>query len=253
MKKLVHLSEVVRVLANLVGATSFIAVVLGLSGYIAYKHYTHKVPEQWYVEHNLPAFGAGNGNLDDSERTAEPFLHLVSSDGKPLCTAFVVDNNYALTAAHCVDDLAGQKINFTDINKENPSTGRVVAFYVRGDIGLIKGDFLKYKRLPVLGTQAVATQLVGHTLATCGFPLGQKELVCVPTLVVAATDSRIMGRGEMYPGMSGGPLIIPGIFPVVVGINFATIDFGNGLPADSLLFNTTLGFASAFGIEPKSP
>ncbi len=91
-------------------------------------------------------------------------------------------------------------------------------------------------------------ELMGKMVMTCGYPLGQTPLVCTPALVVAPIDSSIMAKGEMYPGMSGGPVIDP-TSRQVIGLNTGT--YGDTKQPGTIIISPLMGILGAFGIEPK--
>lgn len=204
-----------------------------------------KKTESWYRENNLPAIGA---ETPGATYTKGALLHLKDEDGRPMCTAFVIDDNYAITAAHCVYGKGGQMIKATDLKNISHLTTKVVGYYARGDYALLQSDFTQYARLAIVYKEPVANALRGSMVFSCGFPLGQTEAVCTTAQVLGPSSSAIVAKGEMYPGSSGGPVIDPNT-NMVIGLNTATLS--GEMPVDLLLFSPLTGLAGALNVEPK--
>lgn len=199
----------------------------------------------WYRTSGLPKFGS----MVSINSVKSPFLHLKDDKGNPSCTAFVVDPNYAVTAAHCVQDQGGKYLTATDENDENPIKIKVVGYYSRGDTAVLLGSFRAFMHLPIVPNEAIGAAIKNRPLLSCGFPLGQKKLVCNAVVVISPMDSKLLGHGEMYPGMSGGP-VIDAQTGVVVALNTATMggEYPERMP-DALLFSPLTGLLGVFGME----
>lgn len=94
---------------------------------------------------------------------------------KPHCTATVIDSEFALTAAHCVD--VNQTTVIFDLEGKPLSIGRAFVSKHPGlDVAVVQGDFKGYKKMEV---EHFNFNLVeGRRLRACGFPFMVEHLVC---------------------------------------------------------------------------
>ncbi len=139
------------------------------------------------------------------------------------CSAFVVSDTYAITAAHCLaDDANAMKKNailvheLGDGNSKYKLEAVAVALNHVSDLGLIKGDFKKFNKLPVDPKPQGAFNVNGPVI-TCGFPYGDTDL-CTRFVPQGPNYEFIMGQGFIYPGMSGGP-VLDAVSGFVIGVN----------------------------------
>lgn len=193
---------------------------------------------------NLPVYG----KMPNKKPKFPPIVKLARG-GKPFCTAFVIDANYALTAAHCISTTGGRLQSAPiQIFLENDFDTKVLALAAavnnRMDAGLIKGDFSNFFLLkPEFYEYTIISKFdPSDEFRTCGYPWGQKHLTCVPFFPRTNFGFAIAGQGFMLPGMSGGPLIHRQTGRVV-GINIA---MGDGWA----FVSSTMGLLGAFKIEP---
>ena len=182
-------------------------------------------------------------------RAHGPLLHLKDEEGRPMCTGFVIDDNYAITAAHCVYGKGGKNITAKDHANKDPIQTRVVGYYARGDYALLKADFTTYARFKIEQTHPLGRLLEGRMVATCGFPLGQLASACNPAMILSPMDSFFLAKGELYPGMSGGPVIEP-TTGLVVGLNSASWgeEFSQKF-VDAIVISPLTGLAAALNVE----
>jgi hypothetical protein len=78
----------------------------------------------------------------------------------------------------------------------------------RTDTALFTGNLSEYESLkietdPLVINKAVADK---HTIMACGFPYGGK-MYCSQLSQLRAMFFQLAGLGNLYPGMSGGPVI----------------------------------------------
>lgn len=178
-----------------------------------------------------------------TDPTYNPVIKITDENHKAFCSAFVIDANYAVTAGHCVGAMNGslskQKLHvILDSGEDANLTVKAAGFASRSDLGLILGDFNKFKPL------ATNLESFGFTEAayyTCGFPYTQKKMICTEFIPQKNSRFYIDGAGYMVPGMSGGP-VINARTGVAVGVNSAV---GEGIVEVTPLE----GFKGCFGIE----
>jgi hypothetical protein len=134
------------------------------------------------------------------------------------CTAVVISHTLALTAAHCLVDSEYFMLKKPFVVKDKDfavsGTANPVAVNTQADLGLVSGDFSTFRKfkLNLKGFLGSAGPYV-----TCGFPWGD-EGICTPFAPAANYYAEVMGKGTIFPGMSGGPVIDVST-EEVVGIN----------------------------------
>lgn len=129
-------------------------------------------------------------------------------EGSFFCSAFVVSDNYAVTAAHCVVDSQGSMRNdlidvYDSLNVDTKIAASTVALQHSMDRAIIMGDFRKFEKVKMADTTENFYPSVSQNLVVCGYPGGQR-LLCVPFRPQAMSFFSILGWGPAYPGMSGG-------------------------------------------------
>ncbi len=81
-----------------------------------------------------------------------PVVHLATNDGRPFCTAFVIDSHYAATAAHCIVEDQDNALKPTkmktetfkflnDMNVDLKTDVKAVGFDEYTDFGLLLRRF----------------------------------------------------------------------------------------------------------------
>lgn len=190
------------------------------------------------VKENLPKFGALN------EKPIHGAIVQLHKNGRGFCSGFVIDANYVMTAAHCVDDFYGlteDPINIYDENgKYTGVTGTAVAMSNTIDVALIKGNFKRFFALKVDFYSFSPTNARAEYV-TCGFPGLQNKLTCNNFTPTHNSVFNIAGKGFLIPGMSGGPVIRVDT-QEVIGVNSAAT---NGF----VLVAPALGMLGMFGVE----
>lgn len=195
----------------------------------------------FYRELNLPPYAPEvMPNLESILKV--PVIRIFLDKDQFICSGFVIDNNYALTAGHCLEGNGGKTMYI-----ERTQPVKVVGYSMRVDLGLLKGDFSDYKRVGILPNAALSLVLEGHDTIACGFPLGQSKYVCLPSQMRGSIGDEHAAVGELYPGMSGGPVVEPNT-GLVIGVNAAvSITYPN-----LVFFSRLTGVLALFGIEPNA-
>jgi hypothetical protein len=164
-----------------------------------------------------------------------------------VCTAFVIDNNYAVTAAHCLVE-SPKKLLMWDDSGQFSQVVTVAAYASGYDLGLLLGDFTKFNKMNIITDQPVGNLLRGQPVLSCGFPHGSHTGVCTQAQILGPHNGGLIAEGEAYPGMSGGPVIEPTSM-VVVALNTALYGLYNNLPPDTLYFSPLIGLFDMFNIK----
>ena len=126
------------------------------------------------------------------------------------CSAFVVSNQYAVTAAHCLVDenynLIKDDIHVHDNDLTDTTiVAKAAVINVRADLAMIIGDFSDFHKFRMNTT----TGLIGlkGPFYSCGFPWGATPPICNLFQAKGPYYDKVAGFGFMQPGMSGGPVI----------------------------------------------
>lgn len=181
------------------------------------------------VKEKLPPFDMSYSKTEG----LDPLLRLSTTDGHFFCSAFVISDVYAITAAHCVLDFKGPfsySINQHTIIAKSDSSDinittevKAVAMSPSADYALLKGDFRNYKNLRMVFHPNDIIKTIGESNGcySCGYPWGGKSW-CTIVGAIDFYEFMIIAKGHLFPGMSGGPYIcITSNGLVAVGTNSA--------------------------------
>lgn len=139
-----------------------------------------------------------------------PIIKLIGGDKKFFCSAFVIDNHYAVTAAHCLDENGKLRKDilsiFVEDNQDTGIKAKAVGMATRSDLGLLEGDFTNFQMLKT-DTQHFGFLDSKTVYLTCGYPYGNLKISCVPFSPEKNNGFAIEGAGYLVPGMSGGAVI----------------------------------------------
>lgn len=146
---------------------------------------------------------------NDVNAKFDAIIRLKREDGSSFCTGFVIDGEYAITAAHCVADM-DKDTNIKIFDRKNIDTNTVatvLGFNHRNDTAILAGDFTRFRRLAIEKDKNGFYEHPNSMYHICGYPYGQKFLYCSQGKVVEPSNfgMRLIGAG--VPGMSGGPVI----------------------------------------------
>ncbi len=173
----------------------------------------------------------------------DSIIRLVSPDGYFYCTGFVVDNNYAITAAHCVLNDMGI-MNTDDVlihNSHSFFTGVIakpVAVEKYRDVAFLKGDFSEFSQQATdFNGKSIKT---GMKLKSCGYPSGQYDMFCVDLIQNGNRYFQYRATGApIFKGMSGGPVYNEE--GVAVGVNSAVDE-------DTIIISPLTGVLETVGL-----
>lgn len=202
---------------------------------------------------NLPAFG----DLQEKKKRIYLPIVIVGDERRPFCSGTVIDNNYVLTAAHCVVEET-QEMTSKDLYVSNntleakPIKAKAAAVNILEDYAIIMGDFSEFKPMAVDFYNSFDLAHSNPVLVSCGFPDGQVPETCVRLSDVTPYSTGFIAYGSTGRGMSGGPvaIVIAGRGSVLVGVNSA-VDGGlieSGIHAN-VLFSSIVGLLGAFDLQ----
>jgi V8-like Glu-specific endopeptidase len=169
---------------------------------------------------------------------------LVNANRQFFCTGFVIDGNYALTAAHCVVNEFGYIRNeditiYSSMMENTGVTGRTVAIEQYRDVALIKGNFINFEAQKVDFYGRYVSR--GVKMLSCGYPSGMFPKFCAELHHTGNRDFQYRTNGgPIFKGMSGGPVInIESDY--AIGVNSAVDE-------NSVIIGPLVGFLEAVGI-----
>lgn len=204
------------------------------------------------LENALPAFdptAVNQGQL--------PAIVRLEIDGKYTCTAFVISNDYAITAAHCVvtayRKLITTEVDIVSEGRKLSLKANTVGSYAAGDLALLKGNFKEFKKLKInAGFNSAIIALDSSQkmipLFSCGYPRGVADVICYSQVRCSPYFDIIACQGLLYRGMSGGPAMAynPESQELVAfGLNSA-------MTPDSTLLAPLIGLFEVFNIKVVS-
>lgn len=148
------------------------------------------------------------------------------------CSGTVIGSNYAITAAHCVAGRSNKKATVQVRALDGTISPKLVTPVFaegRSDLALLLGDFTEFNPMVVsFNPKTILNILINPMLPVlaCGFPQGG-DLFCSPMTDRYQALFGIAGQGFLYPGMSGGPVLvlIEGT-PILLGVNTSVMEHG---------------------------
>lgn len=140
---------------------------------------------------------------EQSNGTIPGTIRIINIAGSSSCSGFVIDKHYAITAAHCIQ--SAKELEVYSSSETYITKARVAGFDETNDIAVILGDFSDFKPLLVNFDN---TQInIYSKFQACGYPLGQRVNYCTSFSAEGFYYSMVKGTGQLYHGMSGGPVI----------------------------------------------
>lgn len=149
---------------------------------------------------------------------AEHQVYKLQSDSSS-CSAFVVSNNMAITAEHCVRGgsqfklLLGKGTFYVDVEP--------VRTFTVGDLALLVGGFEEFNKVSIHPKiEQVLSKNDEVEGRACGFPWGSVKPVCISFEGISMWNLFFSSESFLFPGMSGGPVFVGS---EVIGVNVALI------------------------------
>jgi S1-C subfamily serine protease len=213
-------------------------LILGLNLFIL--NLSVEVPDVQRV-HGLPKYGS----FSNEPKKFNPLVRINISGA--FCSGTIIDDNYLLTAAHCVSDVDHRLQKdvpvyvFSDTGENTRIIGTPVFSVASQDVALIKGNFTQFKYALVDLYGRFPVQAGNEPYLSFGFPAGQKEASQVYLFPRGNyLFMYLMVGGTILKGMSGGPVI--NRRSIVVGVNSAVTE-------NSVLIGPVIGILTLAGIE----
>lgn len=198
---------------------------------------------------DLPVFDQSDITRNSPEKHVSLIAIMKEESGKIEfhCSAFVISDKLAVTAAHCVIDENGflEKDELIIVDTKDIDTkvrAKPAAANLRADMAVITGDFSGFNKAQMSGTGFINAP---GPFGTCGFPWGAFPALCTDFVPKANYYAEEKGDGHIFPGMSGGP-VIDYTTGLIVGINTEIHDgFVSVAP--------TMGILGALELKLKTP
>lgn len=155
------------------------------------------------------------------------------------CSAVIVSDKLAITAAHCGE--IGDLFIITDKNGNHKTESIIISRNERMDLAAIVGDFREYNKVYMaVNTEEVLNIINNGDLVGCGYPMGGK-LYCTELLYPQRLNLGFLAKGYYVPGMSGGP-VIDQKTGALVGINVS-------VDGEYAFFTPTIEIIYALGVS----
>lgn len=151
--------------------------------------------KETYLVPNLPG---AELIINSEDRPLKPIFKYKSPTGTA-CTATVVYNNYAVTAAHCVKPHVIYSVVGT---KE---TVRAVSIELSLDRAILFGKF-DDRAATVIDNRRDIIHLT-PAVVYCGYPAGSNSPICKAAQRQGLDYFNVVFSNTAMPGMSGGPVI----------------------------------------------
>lgn len=145
------------------------------------------------------------------QREYKSIVKLVSDDGRFFCSGVVISDTQVLSAAHCFTWLKENSFSVVSIENSDETAlvahARVSGYNIRADTAIVNGDFKRFSQMEI-DADPSSDILINpqYDLVACGFPYGGK-VICYPLTNATKMIDGISFNGQMYAGMSGGPVI----------------------------------------------
>ena len=133
-----------------------------------------------------------------------PFIRLITENNFTYCSATVVSDKIAITAAHCIP-MYQTYVFISNEHKTENFTVLVYSVIDSIDQAILIGDFTKFKHFN-LKSQMNGIAGSKGPFVTCGYPYNG-ELLCYKYKPLGIYEFMIKGESYLYSGMSGGGLI----------------------------------------------
>lgn len=170
--------------------------------------------------------------------------------GKPHCSGVVIAQNYILTAGHCVFGLLGKELTVNPASNIQVSVkAKGAAYNMRQDYGVVTGDFSRFAKSPIDPIQPGLFRARPDGIVGVGFAGGASRYTVTSLMPVAYYMFSLIATGQVYPGMSGGPVVNIDTGEVI-GVLSATHDMGNGTFGTEI--STLIGLYGSLGIEKEA-
>lgn len=160
-----------------------------------------------------------NSVFDATNGKFPALVRLEYNNGIFFCSGTVISDELVLTAAHCIEgaieaNAMGVETSLlvASLKDSKGETTKIKGTPIyadyKADYALIKGSFQEFNTMQIeVSPTSDLLYKKNLKLELCGFPYGSSS-VCYPSLSEVKKYIRQFElKGQMYPGMSGGPVI----------------------------------------------
>jgi len=161
-----------------------------------------------------------------SDKPVFPALVRLTYEGRTFCSGTVISDTEVLTAAHCVDGMPEEGVLAVSLPKADLTAEAVIkvtGYNIRQDTAIVTGDFRQFKKAEAASNPEDDILVNNYDLASCGFPYRGKPVCYTLRKAHKFVDMVGFDVGQMYAGMSGGPVIDLNTGKVVA-VNHAVAD-----------------------------
>ena len=158
-----------------------------------------------------------------------------------MCSAFVISDEYAITAAHCAVDksrfISKDSVYIYDYYGVYTNiTANFAALNHEQDIALVKGNFTHFE---VLGVDSKYIPKVGDFLMGCGFPADGNFSCSITKFTRSYNEFYYTTGAPIFHGQSGGP---------VFNKNNKVVAVNSQIAPEGAVFGPLNNFENLFGI-----
>lgn len=175
-------------------------------------------------------------------------VRLHTTHGEFFCSGVVVGRSTIFTAAHCVVQFEIGAMDISVRGEDGKPIGviaKVAGLNQRADFAILRGNFRRFApRIADIDPRIILKDMESdkRKIIACGYPWAGK-LFCTSVTERQIANFQISGRGALWPGMSGGP-VIDVVTGHVLGVNSA-------MSGNKMIFTPLVEIYAALDVAPE--